>query len=121
MSWLFAYLSLTLVAGCTTRQSDDPVFIETVYWTNLPPPSEEDVNRQLSRSIGKTITINGARHSIDGVAAIWIPEETTIRVPDRSEWTGAPSHRSHVMVTGVLGVSNGQFELKQTTYEWIDR
>ena len=126
----FRFVGLVLVSfavGCGERTAiprtdvDDPIHIQTVYWTNMPPPSEANVNRELEKSVGKRITINGARHSVDGHAAIWIPENTVIEVPQRTEWLDAPSHRSHVMVTGLLSKNGDTYTMTETTYEWLDQ
>lgn len=84
-------------------------------------PSEVDINRELADAVGGLITINGGPHQFDGKAAIWIPNNTVILVPDRTEWTAAPSHRSHLMVTGILTRSDGQYVLSKTAYEWLDK
>ena len=129
MRWLLIVL-ITIMGGCAHQSMDsasdsasdfnDVVFIETEFWTNVPPPSETEVNRQLANAIGRRITINGARHEQDGVAAIWIPENIVILVPDRKEWKGAPSHRSHLMVTGTLHHEDTGYYLTETSYEWLD-
>lgn len=127
-----SFFALVVLAnGCTSREPSTsaaktqfevkPRHIQTEYWTNMSPPSEVDVNRELTDAIGGLITINGGPHQLDGKAAIWIPSNTVILVPERTEWTGAPSHRSHLMVTGKLTKADGQYVLSKTTYEWLDQ
>lgn len=98
-----------------------PKFIPTAFWTNMPPPSEAEVQSELDKSINQWITIDGAAHEKDGNAAVWISDELVIVAVDRANWPNQPSHRSHVMVTGYLTRKDGQLMLDRTTFDWINQ
>ncbi len=98
-----------------------PKFISTAFWTNMPPPSEAEVQSELDKCINQWITIDGAAHVENGNAAVWISDEIVIVASDRADWPNRPSHRSHVMVTGYLSKKAGKLTLEKTTFAWIDQ
>ena len=120
-----ALLVVTLLFAVITTTyvwiNKEPRFIETQFWTNMPPPSEAAVRQQLSESVGEWITIDGAPRKLNEQTAIWIYENTVIAIPDRTDWPNRPSHRSHALVTGYLSQHDGEYELTRTEFEWIDQ
>ena len=113
-----------VIAACSylyTVLNRKPKFISTVFWTNMPPPSEAEVQSELNKSINQWISIDGAAHEKDGKAAVWISDELVIVALDRASWPNQPSHRSHVMVRGYLTRKDGQLILDRTTFDWTDQ
>jgi hypothetical protein len=126
-----AVIVLLCVAGCRTGPDSSPQaakYIPTVYGTTGNVPYEAAVTKlnvtvDLHHSAGRFISVIGARHDVKGQAAIWIPDSqksVTIIVKDQKPWSGAPSHRSLIYITGLLTIEKGQVCLSRTTWEWID-
>lgn len=104
-----------------TALNRKPKFISTAFWTNMPPPSEAEVQSELDKCIDQWITIDGAAAEENGKAAVWISDEIVLVASDRTDWPNRPSHRSHVMVTGYLTKKDGKLTLDRTTFNWIDQ
>ena len=105
-----------------------PKYIQTIYGTtgNIPyevAVSNLNVTADLHNSTGRFISVIGARSDVSGHAAVWIPDgqkSITIIIKDQKPWSGAPSHRSLIYVTGLLTLEKGKMFLDQTTWKWID-
>jgi hypothetical protein len=110
----------------SSRQA--PKYIQTVYGTTGDIPYEVAVSNlnvyaDLRNSTRRWISIIGARSDVSGQAAIWIPDgkkSLTIIVKDQKLWSGAPSYRSLISITGFLTIENGKIFLDRTTWMWID-
>lgn len=121
-------LCATACASGADSASQTPKYIQTVYGTTGSVPYEVAVTKlnvtaDLHESTGKLISIIGARQEVSGQAAIWIPdgrESITILVRDQKPWSGAPSHRSLIYITGFLTIEKGKMFLDRTTWKWID-
>lgn len=84
-----------------------------------------DISSQLDASAGKWVTLSGFADQRDGHACLSVPEGQTkvsILVRDKTEWDGAPSHRSRMLIVkGLLTKEKSGYILSHTEHEWGDR
>ena len=54
---LVVTLLIALLMTAYVWLNKEPRHIHTEFWTNMPPPSEEEINRELADSVGDWITL----------------------------------------------------------------
>ena len=114
---------LTIGGGQVTKDEQDldvPKIIETPTWTNGQLVTEETFLENLQNSIGKRICICGGPSKCNDVSSICIFGRHFIAVPSVRDWSGAPSWRSSLAVTGVLERTESGYFIRDASYEWID-